>query len=83
MAGSGLVVVRTYVSRFEADVAKSALEAAGIDALVRADDAGGFRPSLWLGTGVQLLVAEPDAERASEILDTTAHPRPTLHKPDA
>ena len=78
---AGLVLIHTYGSRFEADIAKSALEAAGIGALVRADDAGGFRPSLWVGTGVQLFVADVDAERAAEILDTTAHPRPTLHKP--
>ena len=45
MTESELVPVKTFLSRIEADLAKSALEAAGISALVRADDAGGARPS--------------------------------------
>jgi hypothetical protein len=40
VSDSELVVVRTFLSRIEADLAKSALEAAGIEALVQADDAG-------------------------------------------
>ncbi len=62
-----LVVVRTYTNKFEADVAKSALDAAKIDSLIRADDAGGTRPHLWMG-GVELLVRAEDAASANEIL---------------
>lgn len=66
-----LVAVRTYVNHFEADVARTALEAAGIDCLIRSDDCGGLRPHLWLG-GVQLVVREDDAERANEVLSREA-----------
>jgi hypothetical protein len=71
-----LVVVRTFLNRFEADVAKSALDAVEIDSLVRADDAGGMRPGMWMGSAVELLVRPDDYQRAVEILETTATTRP-------
>jgi hypothetical protein len=66
-----LVVVRTYVSNFDAELAHGALEAAGIDSMVRADDCGGTRPHLWMG-GVDLLVRAEDVERAEEVLTNEA-----------
>ncbi len=74
MARDALVVVHTYMNTFEAEVGLSALEAAGIEAMLRADDAGGVQPGLWTGRGVQLLVRDEDAERAREVLDTAARP---------
>lgn len=62
-----LVVVGTFINHFPADVAKSALEAAGIDAMIRSDDCGGLRPHLWMG-GVQVLVRAEDRQRALEVL---------------
>ena len=64
-----LVVVRTFINKFEAEIAKSALDAADIDAMIRADDAGGTRPGLWL-SGVELIVRADDVKRAEEILGT-------------
>jgi hypothetical protein len=61
------VRVRTYLNEIECDLAKTALEAAGIESLVRADDCGGLRPHLWM-SGVELLVRAEDAKRADEIL---------------
>ena len=74
-----MVVVKTFANRFEADLAKSALDAAGIDARIRADDAGGLRPNLWVGGGVDVYVDEDDLSRAAEILDIPARPMPVLH----
>ena len=68
-----LVVIATYVNSFEAELARSALEAASIDAMIRADDCGGTRPHLWMG-GIQLIVRQEDADRAREVLST--EPRP-------
>ena len=62
-----LVVVRTYLNKFEAEVAKTALDAADIDSMIRADDCGGVRPGLWM-SGVALVVRTEDAARAEEIL---------------
>jgi hypothetical protein len=55
-------------------MAKGALEAAGIESAISADDAGGTRPHLWVGAGVPLLVRQEDVERAVEILETAVTP---------
>ncbi len=68
MDPDALVPVATYVSGIEAELARSALEAAEIDALVQADDCGGTRPHLWMG-GVRLMVRAEDADRAREVLN--------------
>ncbi len=67
-ANRPLVVVRSFGDRFEADLAQSALEAAGIESLIRSDDAGGMRPAMTFANGAELLVRAEDAERADEIL---------------
>ena len=74
MAETELVVVRTFLDRIEADLAVSALEAAGIDAMVRGDDAGGVQPGLWKGNDV--IVRGEDADAAREVLDTAANVTP-------
>lgn len=63
------VVLRTFSTHIEADLASSALAAAGIDASIRADDCGGVYP---FKGGVELLVAQGDAALATEVLDTSA-----------
>src|SRR6478672_8871851 len=71
MTDSELVVVRTFLNRFEAEMAQSALEAAEIESLIRADDAGGLRPAMTMGSNVELVVRAEDAARAEEILTST------------
>ena len=68
MSDAELVVVGTFLNKIDAEMAHSALQAADIESLVSADDAGGLRPTLWM-SGVRLLVRSEDAERAREILD--------------
>jgi hypothetical protein len=63
-----LVVIGTFNSRPEADVAKSALDAAEIESMVLGDDAGGLQPGLWEGRGVAVVVNRTDEEAAREIL---------------
>jgi hypothetical protein len=62
-----LTAVRTFVTSIEAEIAKSALEAAGIQSVIERDDCGGVRPSMWLG-GVALLVLNEDVTVAREVL---------------
>ena len=64
-----LQVIRTFVNAMDAELAQSALEAAGIESMIRADDCGGTRPHLWMG-GVEVLVRAEDAAHAEEILST-------------
>jgi hypothetical protein len=73
MSDSELVVVHTFSSRPEADIAASALEAAGIAAMIRADDGGGQRPAMaWAGVGFEVIVRADDEEAAREILEQEA-----------
>lgn len=69
------VVVATFTSRIEAELAASRLEALGIPASVAADDAGGALPSLQLGGGATVLVAAEHRYRAQELLGETPEPK--------
>ncbi|MBK9242278.1 MAG: DUF2007 domain-containing protein [Acidobacteria bacterium] len=71
MTERSLVVVRTFLTNVDAELARSVLEAAEIESLIQADDCGGVRPHLWMG-GVELLVAAEDAARADEVLGASA-----------
>lgn len=66
-----LVNIHTFHYRHEADLAKSALEASGIEAVVRSDDGGRQEMSLQFVRGAQLLVSWADAMRAKAILKLT------------
>jgi Putative prokaryotic signal transducing protein len=59
-----LVVVGTYPDELAANLAKTALEAAGIEAMVRNDSASQYPAVL----GFELLVTSDDAAQAREIL---------------
>jgi hypothetical protein len=68
LSNAELVVVRTFLNKIDAEMAHSALEAAGIESIVSADDEGGLGPGLWM-SGVRLLVRAEDAEQAGKILE--------------
>jgi len=69
MDHSKLVVVDRFASQVEADLAKSALESAGVHATIQADRAGGMRDHLaWSGLGFKILVREEDAAEAHDVL---------------
>ena len=68
MSDTELVAIRTFLNKFDAEIAQGALRAADIESMISADDAGGLRPGLWMG-GVRLLVRVEDAKRAAKILD--------------
>ncbi len=67
MKNNELVVIHEYSDKLEAELAHGALQAAGIHSMIRADDAGGTEPGLWIG-GVKLLVRADDVKRADEVL---------------
>lgn len=62
-----MVEVGSYNTRTDAELAQTALTAAGIESVVTADDAGGLYP-FDLSGGARLLVDEADAENAAAIL---------------
>jgi hypothetical protein len=57
----------------EAELAKGALEEAGIPAIIQGDTAGGMREHLaWSGAGFKILVREKDATAARELFTAPA-----------
>ncbi len=69
MSHSDLVVVRSYATEGDAEIAKGILESSGIDAMIQADTAGRMRDHLaWSGMGHRVLVREADATAARELL---------------
>ena len=69
MSQSDLVVVQSYGTEGEAEVAKGVLESSGIDAMIQADTAGRMREHLaWSGLGHRVLVREEDAAVARSLL---------------
>jgi hypothetical protein len=72
MSDADLVVVHTFGTRQEADLALSALNAAGIEAMARSDDTGGLRPHMAFANGVEVVVRAEDESAAREVLDLPA-----------
>jgi len=69
MSQGDLVVVQSYGTEGEAEVAKGVLESSGIDAMIQADTAGRMREHLaWSGLGHRVLVREEDAAEARNLL---------------
>ena len=69
MSQDKLVVVQSYGTEGEAEIAKGVLESSGIEAMIQADTAGRMREHLaWSGLGHRLLVREEDAAAARSIL---------------
>ncbi len=70
-----LVEVKNFLYRHQAEVAKGLLLDEGIEAIVSADDCGGYRPHLTFGMGaVKLLVKESDLAKAQEVLKVLEEP---------
>lgn len=73
MSDAKLVVVQSFGNRAEAELAKGALQAAGIQAMTQADTVGGMREHIaWSGAGFQVFVREEDAAAARDVLVATA-----------
>jgi hypothetical protein len=69
MSQSDLVVVQSYATEGEAEIAKGVLESSGIDAMIQADTAGRMREHLaWSGLGHRVLAREEDAAAARGLL---------------
>jgi Putative prokaryotic signal transducing protein len=64
-----VVLVRSFGDRFEGELARSILEAAGIQGALFADDAGGAQPAMALANPTRLLVHREDLAEARAVLE--------------
>ena len=66
--------VRSFETRFEAEYAKSILDAEEIPAMVMADDIGGWAPWMIPTVGSALVLVNPeDVELADEVITGHGH----------
>jgi hypothetical protein len=65
MKSPDLVVVSTFPLAADAQIAKGVLGRAGIESMIRADNAGGMYPAL---SAVELLVRAEDVQKARAAL---------------
>jgi hypothetical protein len=65
MKSSELIAVSTFRSISEAQIAKGILDEAGVECMIRSDNAGGMYPAI---AGAELLVRAEDVEKATEAL---------------
>jgi hypothetical protein len=70
LASEETVIVATYTARRGAEMARDHLDRQGIDAFIRADDAGGMHPQLQRPHGVELVVLDREGERAAAFLES-------------
>jgi hypothetical protein len=68
------VTIRTFTTHDAANIARSNLEAHGIECWVNADDCGGMYPNLTAPGGVRLDIRASDAEAAIVLLNAEASP---------
>ena len=73
MNPSELIAVSTFRSTADARMAKGILDEAGIESMIRSDNAGGMYPAM---SGADLLVRAEDAERAAAALQRRHHRSP-------
>jgi hypothetical protein len=65
MKSTDLIAVSTFRSTADAQIAKGVLDEAGIESMIRSDNAGGMYPAM---AGADLLVRAEDLERATDAL---------------
>lgn len=63
-----MVVVATFSSEFDANLARAELEAAEIPVQLLSDGLGGVHPHLQFARGIRVAVPESAAESARELL---------------
>jgi hypothetical protein len=73
MKQTELVVVSTFPSTADAQIAKGILDEAGIESLIRSDNAGGMYPAM---AGAEILVKADDVAEATKTLQAAMRDRP-------
>ena len=71
-----VAVVRTFSYRYQGEVARAVLDAAGIPCMLQVDDSGGSEIGMAFANPARLLVRVEDLEQAEELLVTPDGSKP-------
>jgi hypothetical protein len=70
MPTNNLIVLHSFGTEMEAQLAKNALESAGIQSVIHGDSAGGMRSQVaWATGGFKVLVREDDKAAGRQVLN--------------
>jgi len=70
MKSSELAVISTFPSTADAQIAKGILDEAGIESMIRSDNAGGMYPAIG---AAELLVRSEDVQKANDAVNRRHH----------
>jgi hypothetical protein len=77
--GDDQVILKNFQHRYEAEVAKTLLDANDIPSFIMADDVAGMNPLLMVGGGgVRLYVRRDHFEKALQLIENRSMPEETL-----
>ena len=62
------VILKTFIHRYEADLAKGLLDEKGILNMISDEDIGGFQLGMIIGESIKLIVDEKDLSRAKKAI---------------
>lgn len=65
MKSSDLIAISTFRSTADAQIAQGILDEAGVESMIRSDNAGGMYPAM---SGAELLVRSEDVDKAQAAL---------------
>jgi len=68
------IVLKTFINRYAAEIAKGLLDEKGIVNMISDEDVGGFRPGMIIGDTIKLIVNEEDLEKAKEAIKILEEP---------
>ena len=68
------IVLKTFLHRYEAQIAKGLLDEQGILNMISDEDVGGFQPGMIIGQSIQLIVNEEDLEKAKTVIKISGEP---------
>jgi len=63
-----LIILKEFLQRHEAEMAKGLLEENGIDCVLETDDCGGLRAGMTFGSAIKLKVSSSDLEKAKDVV---------------
>lgn len=68
----GYIVIATFLTAIEAELAQATLAAAGIESFLQYEDTGHMMPVLQRTEGVKILVSPENVEESKTLLSTQA-----------
>ena len=62
------IVLKSFIHRYEAEIAKGLLDKEGILNMISDEDIGGFQPGMVIGDTIRLIVNDEDLNKAKKVI---------------